>query len=1046
MTAKTTKAANSETAGSNSIPGAVGASAANSRDGKAASPVVSDVKVNGSPSAKQSEKPAAQPRAGAEKKQADELKKLTLERKDLQKELASTKMAFLEAVRSSLTVQARAVELQADIDNARSALSALRGEIEASNQRKQMLKASVSGAKRDGEAKLDFAVDEIESVVSMWRKRALNAKADNDALLKYAENLKKRNLKLKSSLSWRLTMPLRFMLKLLFGGQDYKLGKMPKLKSKKWTKKGSLGFFYDLVNSSESNSKSKVPEIISETEKRLWGGYSEWALRRYEAMKNDTSLDPTVRADVFFRLATWHAVQGRYDLALELMQQRRLIDPKIAPFKRQALLEAYFLCRLSRTAEARALLDAYVKSKGSDADVELMYASTWLDTGETGSASVDEDKALQHINAMYRSFGMTEIAKIDASQPLSIDNVRGTVAGGTVDEAIKVTVIVPVFNSQDTILTALKGVAAQTWKNLEVIVVDDFSTDGTADIVAGFCATDDRFQLIRQSYNRGSYFCRNIAIQQATGDFVTIHDADDWSHPERIELHVRDAQESKSRANISNWMRARTDFVPVGTWRPTEKLISLNMGSFFVDRTLFHEVGSWNEVRVSADREFIKRCELFLGEKVRTGIVKGAPLTVGRSSESSLTRQSATHVATTYHGVRRDYHEVTDLLHRKWHNKVLGDLSTIGTMGGELAPASIHAERKAAEVDVLLIGNWNMRGGTFHSARNMAAAAKADGLSVGFFHYPNCDLEITKPIRSDFRELLWEEGFKMVVAGEEVKAKTVIFTYPPVLDEKIDLFPRISHERVFVVVNQMAERNISKTDVAYDPLRVRENLVALVGTEGEWAPISNRVREIMLADARYPAPVADTWTPMTDISQVSAAPAPWRGEERVRPRIGRHGRDHVLKWPSRREDVHQAYCVDKACDVHFLGGAKHALQLLGNTPENWKVDPFGSLDVGAFLSDLDFFLHFPDEDYIEEFGRAPMEAMAAGVPVILPSVFKSVFGDAAIYAEPAEVWTVISELWKDKVAWQERSEAGRRFVRDNCAYSAFGKRIAADKP
>jgi len=469
------------------------------------------------------------------------------------------------------------------------------------------------------------------------------------------------------------------------------------------------------------------------------------------------------------------------------------------------------------------------------------------------------------------------------------------------------------------------------------------------------------------------------------------------------------------------------------------------MGSFFVDRALFNEVGYWNEVRVSADREFIKRCELFLGGKVRTGIANGAPLTVGRSSETSLTRQSATHVATTYHGVRRDYHEVTDLLHRKWQEKTLGDLRTVGAMGGDLAPACIRAQRGQTEVDLLLIGNWNMRGGTFHSARNMAAAAKADGLSVGFFHYPSYDLEVTKPIRAEFREFLWSEGFKMVVAGEEVKARTVIFTYPPVLNEKIDLFPRISHERVFVVVNQMGERNISKTDVAYDPLKVRQNLIDLVGTEGEWAPISNRVREIMLADTRYPAPTADTWTPMTDIRKVDISSALWRGDERGRPRIGRHGRDHVLKWPSRREDIYNAYCVDKDCDIHFLGGAKHALKLLGSTPQNWRVDPFGSLDVDEFLSGLDFFLHFPDEDYIEEFGRAPMEAMAAGVPVILPPVFKSVFGEAAIYAEPVEVWTMVAELWKDKVAWQDRSEAGRRFVRENCAYSAFSKRIAAAK-
>ena len=62
--------------------------------------------------------------------------------------------------------------------------------------------------------------------------------------------------------------------------------------------------------------------------------------------------------------------------------------------------------------------------------------------------------------------------------------------------------------------------------------------------------------------------------------------------------------------------------------------------------------------------------------------------------------------------------------------------------------------------------------------------------------------------------------------------------------------------------------------------------------------------------------------------------------------------------------------------------------------------PFGARDVPAFLAELDVFLHFPHADYIEEFGRAPMEAMAAGVPVILPPEFEPTFGAAALYAAP----------------------------------------------
>ena len=106
-----------------------------------------------------------------------------------------------------------------------------------------------------------------------------------------------------------------------------------------------------------------------------------------------------------------------------------------------------------------------------------------------------------------------------------------------------------------------------------------------------------------------------------------------------------------------------------------------------------------------------------------------------------------------------------------------------------------------------------------------------------------------------------------------------------------------------------------------------------------------------------------------------------------------------------------------------------------------QIEAFGARDVKEFLSDLDFFVHYPHENYIEEFGRAPMEAMAIGVPVILPPVFKDTFGTAALYAEPDDVWQLIEMLWRDEAAWTARVKAGRDFVIRNCSYASFGPRI-----
>jgi glycosyltransferase involved in cell wall biosynthesis len=127
--------------------------------------------------------------------------------------------------------------------------------------------------------------------------------------------------------------------------------------------------------------------------------------------------------------------------------------------------------------------------------------------------------------------------------------------------------------------------------------------------------------------------------------------------------------------------------------------------------------------------------------------------------------------------------------------------------------------------------------------------------------------------------------------------------------------------------------------------------------------------------------------------------------------------------------------------VRFLGGAYHARARLGRWPANWRAEPFGARDVRAFLAGLDVFLHFPHADYIEEFGRAPLEAMAAGLPVILPPEFAPTFGEAALYAAPHEVWGLALELWRDRGFWEARAAAGRTFAA-TCGYDAFPGRLA----
>src|SRR5688572_9943650 len=104
-----------------------------------------------------------------------------------------------------------------------------------------------------------------------------------------------------------------------------------------------------------------------------------------------------------------------------------------------------------------------------------------------------------------------------------------------------VTVIMPVFNAGNYLSSAVESILAQTWTRLELLVIDDGSTDGCMDAIADLA--DPRLRIIHQK-NRGKPGAMNRALDEMRGEFYAIQDADDLSHPTRIEKQVRCMQEN----------------------------------------------------------------------------------------------------------------------------------------------------------------------------------------------------------------------------------------------------------------------------------------------------------------------------------------------------------------------------------------------------------------------------------------------------------------------------------------------------------------------
>jgi hypothetical protein len=340
------------------------------------------------------------------------------------------------------------------------------------------------------------------------------------------------------------------------------------------------------------------------------------------------------------------------------------------------------------------------------------------------------------------------------------------------------------------------------------------------------------------------------------------------------------------------------------------------------------------------------------------------------------------------------------------------------------------------------VTDFCFRGGAFVSTLNYIRAARAAGLSVGVFHWRRYDLDVTQALNPKIRSLAQDGEIRVVAPGERVRARTVVIGYPVILVQPIDLFPEVAFENLVVVVNQMAARLHSGDDAQYDPRAIRATLREILGREGTWVPISGLVQRLMRADPRYPAPSDTVWVPLIDTAIWCADPLRWRGGDGARPVVGRHARDHYTKWPSDAAALRGAYCADRPCAVELMGGARSALAVIGGAPANWTVHAFDAMESIEFLRRLDFFVHYPHEDYIEEFGRAVLEALALGLPAILPPVFRETFGGAAVYAEPAGAWERIDALWRDEAGYLAQARRGRDFVRARSDWAEFPERLA----
>jgi len=99
-------------------------------------------------------------------------------------------------------------------------------------------------------------------------------------------------------------------------------------------------------------------------------------------------------------------------------------------------------------------------------------------------------------------------------------------------------IITPSYNSADFIAATVSSVIAQTFKDWEMIIVDDYSTDNSVECIQKLIAQDSRIKLIQLKQNSDAAVARNTGIQAAKGRFIAFLDSDDLWHPDKLERQI----------------------------------------------------------------------------------------------------------------------------------------------------------------------------------------------------------------------------------------------------------------------------------------------------------------------------------------------------------------------------------------------------------------------------------------------------------------------------------------------------------------------------
>lgn len=166
----------------------------------------------------------------------------------------------------------------------------------------------------------------------------------------------------------------------------------------------------------------------------------------------------------------------------------------------------------------------------------------------------------------------------------------------------KVSIVIPTYNREKLIIGCLNSIIKQTYNNIEIIVVDDGSTDNTEEIIRNYINRNLQFNIkYFKQKNNGAPSARNLGINQSSGDYIVFFDSDDFMESDRIEKQIKCISQNSADACVCGFKNLNCDFI----WLPKDSyknpLYSLINGDLYASTQIWMYKKSYIDVIIGYD-------------------------------------------------------------------------------------------------------------------------------------------------------------------------------------------------------------------------------------------------------------------------------------------------------------------------------------------------------------------------------------------------------------------------------------------------------------